>query len=136
MKKKKKSENKQNWNDWSLFIWKRPLKVLKSQSVIPVKSLILVWYFSLKILMISYVNSRCTYLPYSYGNNYRRCPCVTRVTQPWNVFVNNFQVLRLFIEATKHLCDWKCITIPCDADTFWWMNAIQDLKFEKFFKCF
>ena len=44
--------------------------------------------------------------------------CVQKVIQAWNVIVNNFQVLNLFIKPTKYLCDWDCITIPCDADMF------------------
>ena len=50
--------------------------------------------------------------------------CVTRMTQAWNVYVNNFRVLKWFVETTKKLCDWECITIPYDADAFHVCSAL------------
>ena len=46
------------------------------------------------------------------------CLFVTRVTQARNTFVNNFQVLNLFTEPAKNICEKECITIPCEADRF------------------
>ena len=58
------------------------------------------------------------YIHHTTTENITQGVCVTGVTQAWNAFINNFQVLNLFAEPTKNLCDWELITIACDADTF------------------
>ena len=52
------------------------------------------------------------------------------------------------MQPTKNLCDWECITIPCNPESFFWFlyivfdlsvlrtNAIHKVIFEEIFNCF
>ena len=59
-------------------------------------------------------------MKFSLKDFFSKCDQIrmTRVTQAWNVFVNNFHVQNLFFEPTKNLCNWAHITIPFDTDMF------------------
>ena len=59
-------------------------------------------------------------MKFSLKDFFSKCDQIrmARVTQAWNVFVNNFHVQNLFFEPTKNLCNWVHITIPFDTDMF------------------